>query len=178
MNKKERVISGIKSQNEPAEWEGRQGFWVQGDCVFVEASEPVAAINKYREELAAAKIACSHNLFCGDLTPNKVRGANYNVCLIDDFKFVDNSRCLFPVEDNQGNIKQTSYQDFHITGYVPNWQQAKEQVAREGVSSLGLVGFFMNPSGVTTDSSRFSHYLNQEKDTKNKRDAKQIVEDI
>ena len=165
-NRKERILSGIKSQNEPAIWEGRQGFWVQGDCVFIEAREPVGAINKYREELAAAKIACSHNLFCGSLSDAqdlaKPRGANKECSFLNDFVFFNNAQITFPVEVSDGKVVEYNISNFHCTGIAPSWEDAKIQVEKYGQGSLGTVGYFRNPSGMITCTSRFSHYLNQE----------------
>lgn len=64
MSRREEILSGITSQNEQAEFEGRKGFWVQSSCVFIEASDPVWAILKFREDMESNKIACSHNFGC------------------------------------------------------------------------------------------------------------------
>lgn len=67
LSRPERIIQGLTSQNEQAEFEGRKGFWVQGDAVFIEASNPVWAINNYRDELSKGKIGCSHNYGCSSI---------------------------------------------------------------------------------------------------------------
>lgn len=64
MSRSEQILSGLISQNEQAEFEGRKGFWVQGDAVFIEAGNPMWAINNYRDELSRGKIGCSHNFGC------------------------------------------------------------------------------------------------------------------
>lgn len=63
------ILAGIGEQNEPAIWEGRKGFWVQGDCLFIEADSPQAAIAAYRKEI----VATSHNHFCGSIIREKDR---------------------------------------------------------------------------------------------------------
>lgn len=58
----EQILSGIKEQNSPAVFEGRSGFWVQGDCVFVEdAKSPQSAIHEYRARIAVGRVAVNHN---------------------------------------------------------------------------------------------------------------------
>lgn len=64
MSKTDQILLGLKEQNKPAEFEGRKGFWVQADAVFIEAENPTWAINNYRDELSRGKIGCSHNHFC------------------------------------------------------------------------------------------------------------------
>mgnify|MGYP001615638046 FL=1 len=39
-------------------------YWVQADCVLIEADDPVSAIAEYRRRLAAFAIACSHGKHC------------------------------------------------------------------------------------------------------------------
>lgn len=64
MSRTDQILSGLNGQNEPAEFEGRKGFWVQSDCIFIEANNPVWAINNYRDELSRNRIGCNHNHFC------------------------------------------------------------------------------------------------------------------
>lgn len=64
MNCRELILSGLISQNEQASFEGRKGFWVQSDCVFIEASDPGWAILKFRANMETNRIACSHNFGC------------------------------------------------------------------------------------------------------------------
>lgn len=67
------IIHGLGEQNEPATFEGRKGYWVQADCVFIEARDAATAIVKYRRELEMARIGCSHNHFCGSILAGKRR---------------------------------------------------------------------------------------------------------
>ena len=67
MPPKQRILDGIKSHNEPAEWNGNKGFWVQADCAFEIASTATYAIELYRRDLANFDIGCSHNLHCDAL---------------------------------------------------------------------------------------------------------------
>ena len=67
------IIRGLGEQNEPATFEGRKGYWVQADCVFIEAGDAATAIVKYRHELEVARIGCSHNHFCGSILAGKRR---------------------------------------------------------------------------------------------------------
>ena len=70
-------MAGIRSQNEPAEFDGQRGFWVQGDCVFIPEQDLQkcacgkvhigAAIQEYRMRMERGKIGISHNRFCGSL---------------------------------------------------------------------------------------------------------------
>lgn len=64
MSRTDQILSGLNGQNEPAEFEGRKGFWVQADAVFIESENPTWAINNYRDELSRGKVGCSHNHFC------------------------------------------------------------------------------------------------------------------
>lgn len=50
--------------NDPARFLGANGYWVQGDCVFIEADTPQAAIMKYRARMPKAQVGISHNLHC------------------------------------------------------------------------------------------------------------------
>lgn len=63
----DRILAGINTQNDPAEFDGRKGFWVQADAVFIEAENPSWAISRYRTQLAENNVACSHNHFCGSI---------------------------------------------------------------------------------------------------------------
>jgi hypothetical protein len=63
------ILAGLRKQNEPAEFKGRKGFWVQGDCIFIEADSPQAAIVEYRK----TNVAISHNHFCGSIMREKER---------------------------------------------------------------------------------------------------------
>ena len=67
----------------------------------------------------------------------------------------------FPIECCDGKVVQTNIGDFRTTGIAPSWEDAKLQVEKYGVSSLGTVGYFINPSGTITSSFRFYYYLNQ-----------------
>lgn len=67
------ILAGINYQNEPATFEGRKGFWVQADCVFIERSSPQAAIHTYRQDILRHSVACSHNHFCGSIMREKER---------------------------------------------------------------------------------------------------------
>lgn len=73
MSRNSEILAGLRGQNEPATFEGREGFWVQADCVFIEASCPQYAINRYRDQLSANSIACSHNHFCSSIIYGKSR---------------------------------------------------------------------------------------------------------
>ena len=42
-------------------------YWVQADCVLIEADDPVAAIAEYRRQLAVFDIACSTGRHCSAL---------------------------------------------------------------------------------------------------------------
>lgn len=45
--------------------EHRQGkYWVQADCVLIDADEPVSAIAEYRRMLADFQVACSTGKHC------------------------------------------------------------------------------------------------------------------
>jgi len=67
MTTRANILDGLTSQNEQAEFEGRKGFWVQADCVFIEAANAACAIDTYREDLSKARIGCSHNFACSAL---------------------------------------------------------------------------------------------------------------
>lgn len=62
MNKTEAIRLGLpKNTNRPAEFEGKQGYWCQTDCVFIEAKDPFSAIAQFRSRVNN-EIAVSHNL--------------------------------------------------------------------------------------------------------------------
>lgn len=67
MSRLAQILAGIHAQHTPATWHGKHGFWVQGDCVFLEGRDPDEAITAYRQHLAQGDIGISHNLFCGSL---------------------------------------------------------------------------------------------------------------
>lgn len=62
MTRREQILSGLTSQNEQATFQGRKGFWIQTDCVFIEADDAGSAISKFRKEMG--RIACNHNFGC------------------------------------------------------------------------------------------------------------------
>ena len=67
----DKILDGLKGQNEQAKAHGVSGFWVQGDCVFMQASTPHTAIEHYRERIAEARIAINHNHACGSIIARK-----------------------------------------------------------------------------------------------------------
>lgn len=67
MGRTDDILAGLNGQNEPAEFNGRKGYWIQAECVFIEAENPTWAINNYRDEMGRNKIACHHNYFCDSI---------------------------------------------------------------------------------------------------------------
>jgi hypothetical protein len=57
------VLSGLSPHtNSPASFEGRTGFWVQTDCVFIEEGDASSAILEFRRRMAeTGRIAVNHN---------------------------------------------------------------------------------------------------------------------
>ena len=72
LTRREQILSGIREQNEKAEYRGASGYWVQSDCVFIEADHPQEAIAKYRKRVSDAKIGISHNYFCDGISRAKL----------------------------------------------------------------------------------------------------------
>lgn len=67
---------------------------------------------------------------------------------------IDNYQCIV-YENHEGKL--VSGEHFYSTGIIPSWQEAKKFP-----NSLPTIGYFYNQEGKLCDSSRFSHYLNQE----------------
>lgn len=67
MTRQQDILSGLKDQNEPAEYDGQRGFWVQGDCAFLSTNRPEDAIEQNRRRMSGAEIGISHNHFCGSI---------------------------------------------------------------------------------------------------------------
>lgn len=63
------ILASIRGKkvNDQIEYKGQRGYWVQGQCVFIEASDSVQAINLYREAIKKAEIGVNHNHYCGTL---------------------------------------------------------------------------------------------------------------
>lgn len=62
------ILDGLASQNSPATFQGRMGFWCQGDCVFIQGVDcQFLAIEAYRERLGKASIGITHNYHCGSI---------------------------------------------------------------------------------------------------------------
>lgn len=59
------------------------------------------------------------------------------------------------VEGYNGERRMIPISQFHSTGIAPDWLTAKDQVAKYGSGSLGLVGYFRTPDGILASSSRF-----------------------
>jgi hypothetical protein len=64
MSKTEKILSGLTEQNSPAKFNGRKGFWVQAEAVFIEGENLTYAISDYRDAFAERRIACHHNFAC------------------------------------------------------------------------------------------------------------------
>lgn len=71
-------VSGIDipdDPNAPCSHEGKQGFWVQGECVFIEGTAQ-KAIEKYRSKITNAQAAINHGRACGSLKEIQQRRVN------------------------------------------------------------------------------------------------------
>jgi hypothetical protein len=56
-----KVLNGLRGQNEPAQLDGKTGFWCQADCVFIVADSPHDVIISYRRQFIEHTIGVSHN---------------------------------------------------------------------------------------------------------------------
>ncbi len=53
-------------------------YWVQADCVLIEADDPVEAIAEYRRLLAQFEVACSNGRYCDAMLRLKGNPARYD----------------------------------------------------------------------------------------------------
>ena len=58
------ILAGLPEHtNSQACFDGRRGYWIQTDCVLIEADDPSTAIQLFRHRIAnSGNIACNHNL--------------------------------------------------------------------------------------------------------------------
>ena len=57
------ILAGLPGHtNEQACFDGKRGYWVQTDCVLIEADDAATAIAQFRHKMAnSGQIACNHN---------------------------------------------------------------------------------------------------------------------
>ena len=73
----ERILAGMpKRPSDHAIFDGEPGYWIQGDCVFVVASDIQTAMDRYRSRISKAHVACDHNGNC-----DGIKNAEYMECL-------------------------------------------------------------------------------------------------
>ena len=71
-SKREEINEGLAAGNDLSLYEGKLGYWVQGDCVFIHGvGSAFEAIEKYRRELTQGIIAISHNRGCSAILYNQ-----------------------------------------------------------------------------------------------------------
>jgi hypothetical protein len=55
------VLKGIKYNSFPANYNGKTGYWIQSECIFVETDRAVDAVKIYKEKLCRYQIEINLN---------------------------------------------------------------------------------------------------------------------
>lgn len=55
------ILKGIQFNSFPAHYEGKIGYWIQSECIFVETDRVVDAVKIYKEKLCRYQIDINLN---------------------------------------------------------------------------------------------------------------------
>ncbi|TGE05588.1 hypothetical protein [Hymenobacter fodinae] len=118
-NKTERISQGLPAHtNEPAEYNGIRGYWVQSECVFIEGQDPSQAVMRFRKDFPTGSIAVGHNLGTDGVHSIKLRKQ-----LTDAQKVA---------EDAFQHAASLSEQLHHATQEEERWVSTKERLPEVG----------------------------------------------